>query len=143
FSDDVQDNKADVGMTDAQQEKENLEISQEVVKDSHVTITKKTKVPITSYSCSSDLASKFLNFSDIPPADAEIVSPLDVHVHHEVPRIHTSTLLAVSVSVFLEASPVYTNIPQSSQTFTSVRVNIFLYLVKCRSLKDGRSYKEI
>nr|GFB97553.1 retrovirus-related Pol polyprotein from transposon TNT 1-94 [Tanacetum cinerariifolium] len=25
----------------------------------------------------------------------------------------------------------------------SVRVNIFLYLVKCRSLEDGRSYKEI
>nr|GEU61341.1 hypothetical protein [Tanacetum cinerariifolium] len=29
--------------------------------------------------------SKFLNFSDIPYTDAEIVSPIDVHVHHEVP----------------------------------------------------------
>ncbi|GJZ27225.1 hypothetical protein Tco_0571478 [Tanacetum coccineum] len=43
------------------------------------TDTKETKVPVTSSSCSSDLASKFLNFSDIPHADAEIVSPLDVH----------------------------------------------------------------
>nr|GEZ20262.1 hypothetical protein [Tanacetum cinerariifolium] len=106
-NDDVQDKKADVRMTDAQQEKENLEITQEqVVEDDHVTITKKTKVPITSSSRSSDLAFKFLNFLDIPPADAEIVSPLDVHVHHEVLRIYTSTFLAVSVSVIPEASPV-------------------------------------
>nr|GEV37108.1 retrovirus-related Pol polyprotein from transposon TNT 1-94 [Tanacetum cinerariifolium] len=119
-SDDVQDKKADVGMTDAQQEKENLEITQEQVgKDAHVTITKKTEVLVTSSSRSSNLASKFLNFSDIPPAYIEIFSPLDVHVHHEVPRIHTSTLLDVLVSVIPKASPVYTNIPQSSQTFTS------------------------
>nr|GEW57091.1 hypothetical protein [Tanacetum cinerariifolium] len=56
---------------------------------------------------------------NIPPADVEIVSPLDVHVHHEVPKIYISTLLAVPVSVILEASLVYTNIPQSLQTFTS------------------------
>nr|GEW21327.1 integrase, catalytic region, zinc finger, CCHC-type, peptidase aspartic, catalytic [Tanacetum cinerariifolium] len=49
----------------------------------------------------------------------EIVSPLDVYVHHEVPRIHTSNLLAIPVLVIPEASPVYTNIPQLSQTFTS------------------------
>nr|GEY46035.1 hypothetical protein [Tanacetum cinerariifolium] len=79
---------------DAKQEKENFEISQEqVVEDAHLTIMKKTK---------------------------KFVSPLDVHVHHEVPRIHTSTLLAVPVLVIPEASPVYTNIPQSSQTFTSL-----------------------
>nr|GEW26230.1 hypothetical protein [Tanacetum cinerariifolium] len=59
---------------------------------------KKTNVPVTSSSCSSDLASKFLNFLDIPPVDTEIVSPLDAHVHHEVPRIYTSTLLAIPVS---------------------------------------------
>nr|GEX21336.1 hypothetical protein [Tanacetum cinerariifolium] len=108
FSDDVQDKKADVEMTDAQQEKENLKITQEqVVKDAYVTITtveKEFKVPDASISHSSDLASKFLNFSDIHLNDAEIVSPLDVHVHHEVPRIHTSTLLTVLVLVILEAS---------------------------------------
>nr|GEU37476.1 hypothetical protein [Tanacetum cinerariifolium] len=43
----------------------------------------KTEVPVTSSSHSSDLASKFLNFSDIPHTDAEIVSPMDVYVHHE------------------------------------------------------------
>nr|GEU62642.1 hypothetical protein [Tanacetum cinerariifolium] len=64
-SDDVQDKKADVGMTDAQQEKENLEITQEqVVEDAHVTITKKTKVPITSSSHTRMGATReeFMNF---------------------------------------------------------------------------------
>nr|GEX79654.1 hypothetical protein [Tanacetum cinerariifolium] len=90
--------------------------------DAHVTITtiaKETKVPDASGSHSSDLASKFLKFSDIPPNDAEIVSLLDDHVHHKVPRIHTSTLLTVPISVIPEASPACTTIPQSSQTFTS------------------------
>ncbi|GJV07868.1 hypothetical protein Tco_1345524 [Tanacetum coccineum] len=67
---------------------------------------------------SSDLASKFLNFLDIPHTDAEIVSPLDVLVHHEVPRTQAPTLLLIPVSVIPESSPVFINIPQSSQTFT-------------------------
>nr|GEY61119.1 hypothetical protein [Tanacetum cinerariifolium] len=74
FSDDVQDKKADDEMMDAQPEKENLKITQEqVVKDAHVMITtviKEFEVPDTSISHSSDLASKFLKFSDIHPNDA-------------------------------------------------------------------------
>nr|GEU61855.1 hypothetical protein [Tanacetum cinerariifolium] len=53
----------------------------------------KTEVPITSSSYSSDLASKFLNFLDIPHTDAEIISPMDVHVHHEVPIKMNTELL--------------------------------------------------
>nr|GEV56316.1 copia protein [Tanacetum cinerariifolium] len=78
FSDDVQDKKADNEMTDAQQEKENLKITQEqVVEDAHVmimTVAKESKVPNNNISHSFDLASKLLNFSDIHPNDAEIVS---------------------------------------------------------------------
>ncbi|GKA96498.1 retrovirus-related pol polyprotein from transposon TNT 1-94, partial [Tanacetum coccineum] len=122
----VQGEGADVEMNEAQQGNENLETTQEqVVDDAHVTITivtKKTEVPVTSSSRSSDLASKFLNFSDIPQADAEIVSPLDVHVHHEVPRTQAPTLLTIPVSVITESSPVLTNIPQSSQTFTPLPI---------------------
>ncbi|GKE89316.1 hypothetical protein Tco_1566791, partial [Tanacetum coccineum] len=118
----VQGEGADVEMNEAQQGNENLVTTQEqVVNDAHVTITivmKKTKVPVTSSSRSSDLASKFLDFLDIPQTDAHIVSPLDVHVHHEVPRTQTTTLLTIPVSVITESSPVLTNIPQSSQTFT-------------------------
>ncbi|GJU55889.1 hypothetical protein Tco_1229603 [Tanacetum coccineum] len=109
-------------MTDAQQGNENLETTHEqVVEDAHVTIftvLKKTEGLVTSSSCSSDLASKFLNFSDIPHGDAEIVSPLDVHVHHEILRTQAPTLLTIPIFVITESSPVYTNIPQSSQTFT-------------------------
>ncbi|GJX85998.1 hypothetical protein Tco_0336772 [Tanacetum coccineum] len=96
----VQGEGADVEMNEAQQGNENLETTQEqVVDDAHVTITttKKTKVPVTSFSRSSDLASKFLNFSDITHTDAEIVSPLDVHVHHEVPRTQAPTLLTIPI----------------------------------------------
>ncbi|GJT21559.1 hypothetical protein Tco_0891496, partial [Tanacetum coccineum] len=114
----VQGEGADVEMNEAQQRNKNLETTQEqVVDDAHVTITivstitKKTEVPITSSSLSSDLASKFLNFSDIPQADVEIVSSLDGHVHHEVPRSKVPTLLSVPVSVILESSPILTNIP--------------------------------
>ncbi|GJW03762.1 hypothetical protein Tco_1562618 [Tanacetum coccineum] len=118
----VQGEGNDTEMTEAQKGNENLKTTQEqVVKDAHVTIStvpKKTKVLVTSFSRSSDLASKFLNFSDIPQTDAEIVSPLDVYVYHEVPRTQVPTLLTIPVSVIPKSSPVFTNFPQSSYTFT-------------------------
>ncbi|GJW64742.1 hypothetical protein Tco_0116626 [Tanacetum coccineum] len=94
----------------AMQWNENLEITlNQVIEDAHVTIltiAKKTEVLVTSSSHSSDLASKFLKFSDIPHTDAEIVSPMVVHVHHEVPSNQTTTLLTVLVSVITESSPI-------------------------------------
>ncbi|GJR59210.1 hypothetical protein Tco_1501372 [Tanacetum coccineum] len=121
----VQGEGADVKMNEAQQGNENLDTTQEqVVDDAHVTVatvTKKTEVLVTSFS-RSYLASKFLIFSNIPQTDAYIVSLLDVHVHHEVPRTQAPTLLTIPVSVITESSPVYTNIPQSSQTFTSTPI---------------------
>ncbi|GJZ07619.1 hypothetical protein Tco_0541412 [Tanacetum coccineum] len=112
----------DTEMTEAQQGNENLETTQEqVVEDAHVTIstvTKKTEVLVTNSSHSSDLASIFLNFSDIPQTDAEIVSLLDIHVYHEVPITPAPTLLTILVLVIPESSSVFTNIPQLSHTFT-------------------------
>ncbi|GKB69391.1 hypothetical protein Tco_0930803, partial [Tanacetum coccineum] len=91
---------------DVDQGNENPEITlNQVIQDAHVTlstVTKKTEVPVTSSSYSSDLASKFLNFSDIPNTDVEIVSPMDVHVHHVVPSNQTPTLLIVPVASTLE-----------------------------------------
>ncbi|GKE10901.1 hypothetical protein Tco_1414452, partial [Tanacetum coccineum] len=90
--------------------------------DAHLTIytvPQKTEVLVTSSSHSSDLAAKFLNFSNIPHTDVEIVSPMDVHVHHEVPSQQTPTLLTVPVLVITDSSPIYsTVIPQSLPTFT-------------------------
>ncbi|GKD24164.1 hypothetical protein Tco_1230378 [Tanacetum coccineum] len=70
----VQGEGDDAEMIDAQEGNENLETTQEqVVEDAHViisTVTKKTEVPVTSSSCSSDLASKFLIFLGISHTDA-------------------------------------------------------------------------
>nr|GEW32082.1 hypothetical protein [Tanacetum cinerariifolium] len=108
-------------LSTVKKEKENLKITQEqVIEDAHVTImtiAKETKVHVASVSHSSNLASKFLNFSDIHPNDAEIISPLDVHVHHEVPRIYTSTLLTVPVSVIPEASHLPQILPEEVSKF--------------------------
>ncbi|GJU01345.1 hypothetical protein Tco_1111683 [Tanacetum coccineum] len=109
----IQGEGADVEMNKAQQGNENLVTTQEqVVDDAHVTITivtKKTEVPVTSSSRSSNLASKFLNFLDIPQTDTKIVSLIDVH--DEVPRTQAPTLLTIPVFVITESSPVLINIP--------------------------------
>nr|GEU83155.1 hypothetical protein [Tanacetum cinerariifolium] len=108
--------------TNVEDKAEEITLNQ-VIEDAHVTlstIAKKTEVPVTSSSHSSDLASKFLNFLDIPHIDAEIVSPMDVHVHHEVPSNQIPTLLTVPVSVITRSSPVFTTvISQSLPPFTS------------------------
>ncbi|GJU24699.1 hypothetical protein Tco_1163320 [Tanacetum coccineum] len=91
--------------------------------DAHVTLStvpQKTEILVTNSSHSSDLAAKFLNFLDIPHTDAEIVSPMDVHIHHEVPSQQTPTLLIVPVLVISDSSPVFsTVIPQYLPSFTS------------------------
>nr|GEV24663.1 hypothetical protein [Tanacetum cinerariifolium] len=94
-------------------------------------MTNKTEVPVTSSSYSSDLVAKILNFSDIPHTYAEIVSPIDVHVHHEVPIQKIPILLTVPVtplfvkktllpiSVIFDSSQVFsTVIPHSLPSFT-------------------------
>ncbi|GKA32568.1 hypothetical protein Tco_0718935, partial [Tanacetum coccineum] len=117
----VQEEGTGAAMTNVQQGNENPEISQ-VIEDAHVTLStasQKTEVLVSSSSHSSDLAAKFLNFSDIPTTEAEIVSPMDVHVHHEVPSKKTPTLLTIHVSVITDSSLVFsTVIPYSLQSFT-------------------------
>ncbi|GJX11592.1 hypothetical protein Tco_0201451 [Tanacetum coccineum] len=117
----IQEEGTNAEMTNIQQGNENPKISQ-VIEDAHVilsTVPQKTKVPVTSSSHSSDLTANFLNFSDIPHTDVEIVSQMDVYVHHEVPSQQTPTLLIVPVSVITNSSPVFsTVIPQSLPSFT-------------------------
>nr|GEU49501.1 hypothetical protein [Tanacetum cinerariifolium] len=72
----VQEEDTDAAMTNVQQGNENLKILQ-VIEDAHVTlftVSQKTKVLVTSSSHSSDLATKFLNFLDIPHTDADVLS---------------------------------------------------------------------
>nr|GEW69595.1 transmembrane 9 superfamily member 1-like [Tanacetum cinerariifolium] len=91
------------------EDKTNVDDNAKGDEDEEMIILPKTKVPDTSSSYSSDLAAKFLNFVDIPTTAAEIISPMDVHVHHEVPSNKTPTLLI--------SSPIYSTItPQSTST---------------------------
>ncbi|GJS92166.1 hypothetical protein Tco_0774802 [Tanacetum coccineum] len=81
----VQEEGTDAAMTNIQQGNENPKILQ-VIEYAYVTLStipQKTKVLVTSSSHSYDLAAKFLTFLDIPHTNAEVVSPMDVHVHHE------------------------------------------------------------
>ncbi|GJW93380.1 hypothetical protein Tco_0173052 [Tanacetum coccineum] len=118
----VQKEGTDAELTNIQQGDENLEITpDQVIDDAHMTIStidKKTEVPVTSSSHSSDLAAKFLNFADIPTTEAEIVSPMDVPVHHEVPSGQTPTLLVVPISIITESSP-KTEVPVTSFSHSS------------------------
>nr|GEV62778.1 hypothetical protein [Tanacetum cinerariifolium] len=60
-----------------------------------------------------------VDIKDIPHTYAEIVSPLDVHVHNEVPSQQTPTLLTVPVSVIFDSSPIFSIvILQSLPSFT-------------------------
>nr|GEV61265.1 integrase, catalytic region, zinc finger, CCHC-type, peptidase aspartic, catalytic [Tanacetum cinerariifolium] len=105
----VQEEGIDAAMTNIQQGNENLEILQ-VIEDAHVTLStviQKTEVLFTSSSHSSDLAAKFLNFLDISHTGIEIISPRDVHVHHEVPSQQTPSLLTVPILVISDSSPVF------------------------------------
>ncbi|GJU91193.1 hypothetical protein Tco_1303616 [Tanacetum coccineum] len=119
----IQKEGDDAEMINVQQGNENLKTTlNQVIEDAYVTlstVTKKTEVPVTNSSHSFDLASKFLNFSDITHIDSEIISPMDIHVNHEVPSNQTPILLTVLVSVITESSHIFTTIiPQSLPSFT-------------------------
>nr|GEW96005.1 hypothetical protein [Tanacetum cinerariifolium] len=117
----IQKEGTDDEMSNVQQGNENPKTTlNQVIKDAHVTLSiipKKIDVLVTNSSQSSDLASKFLKFLDIPHTEAEIVSPMDVHVHYEVPSNQTPTLFTVPISVVTESSSIFTTVIQSLPSF--------------------------
>ncbi|GJU62996.1 hypothetical protein Tco_1244831 [Tanacetum coccineum] len=124
---------------------ENPEILQ-AIEDAYVilyTVLQKTKVPVTSSSHSFDLASKFLNFSDILHTDAEIVSLMDVHIHHEVPSKQTSSLLMM-VKESLEDAVIAkeSSQPQSSYERMLCRIEKIYDLDKIFLLSYGKGIRE-
>ncbi|GJR56416.1 hypothetical protein Tco_1406937 [Tanacetum coccineum] len=87
----------------------NEEKGDQVKDDAQATVTaslatQKTKVPLQSSSISSEYATKFLNFDNIPSGDTEIISMMDIKVQHEDPNIQTSPLLTVPVTVIPKTS---------------------------------------
>nr|GEZ92616.1 hypothetical protein [Tanacetum cinerariifolium] len=93
---------------DAEHENVNQEVAGDQVKDvDQETIiaapaTQKTEVPLQSSFISSEYATRFLNFDNIPLADTKIISMIDIKVQHEDPSSQTSPLLTVPVLVLLE-----------------------------------------
>ncbi|GJT42321.1 hypothetical protein Tco_0951036 [Tanacetum coccineum] len=57
--------------------------------------TQKTEVPLQSSSISSDYATKFLNFDNIPSGEIEIISMMDVKVPHEDPIVKSEVPINV------------------------------------------------
>ncbi|GKA29876.1 hypothetical protein Tco_0716121 [Tanacetum coccineum] len=99
-------------------EDEGMDYTTNIIEDAHVTLSivpQKTKVLVTRSSHSFDLASKFLNFSDISHTDAENVSPMDVmsimRIIKQV-KIQLPQILPKEVSNF--APPVIKNIVTKS-----------------------------
>nr|GEZ28654.1 hypothetical protein [Tanacetum cinerariifolium]GEZ79208.1 hypothetical protein [Tanacetum cinerariifolium] len=120
FESDQEENEEEIGDDEEEEEDEFLEPRPTILMMKQRFLIKlKNEVLVTSSSHSYELAAKFLNFLDIPHIDAEIVSPVDVHIHHEVPSKQTPILLTVPVLVITESSPIYSIfIPQSIPSFT-------------------------
>ncbi|GKB49189.1 hypothetical protein Tco_0899942 [Tanacetum coccineum] len=90
--------------SDVNVELKDTELEGDQVKDvDHATVTaapatQKTEAPLQSSSISSDYATKFLNFDNIPSAETEIISMMDIKVQHEDPSSQTSPLPTVPVT---------------------------------------------
>nr|GEU94395.1 putative reverse transcriptase domain-containing protein [Tanacetum cinerariifolium] len=128
----VQEEGTDAAMTNVQQGNKNPKILQ-VIKDVNVTlsiVSQKTKVLVTSTSHSFDLATKFLNFLDIPQTDAEIVSSMDVHVHHEMVKesLEDATLAKESFQ------------PQSSYKAAATLTEFELKKILINKIDKSKSY---
>nr|GEV59649.1 hypothetical protein [Tanacetum cinerariifolium] len=102
--------KEDVEMTDAGPEDVSQENSYEQVEDdAHVTliatpITQKIEGPMQSSYVSSDFDNQFLNLDNALPINNEVVSMMNVKVHHEEPSTQTPPLLTIPVTVIPKTS---------------------------------------
>ncbi|GJW65128.1 hypothetical protein Tco_0117012 [Tanacetum coccineum] len=88
----VDEGNGDKEMTDAEKD------------DAHATVTtapatQKTAVPLPSSSISSDYAAKFLNFDNIPSANTEIISMMEIKVQHEDPTTISTTTVPDSTTL--------------------------------------------
>ncbi|GKC83689.1 hypothetical protein Tco_1139406 [Tanacetum coccineum] len=114
-ADTTNEGKGDEDMTDAKKvNADNKNVNQEVTgdqvnDDARATVTASlatynTEVPLQISFISFDYATKFLNINNIPLADTEIISMMDIKVQHEDPSSQTSPLLIVPVLVIPESS---------------------------------------
>ncbi|GJZ69386.1 hypothetical protein Tco_0632936, partial [Tanacetum coccineum] len=105
-----EEGKGDAELTDAGHDNVTQEkIYDQDEDDAHVTLTavhdtQKTEVPLQSSYVSSDFATQFLNLDNVPPADTEINSIMNINVPHEELSNQTPSLLTIPVTVIPETS---------------------------------------
>nr|GEU87126.1 hypothetical protein [Tanacetum cinerariifolium] len=106
----VKEGKRDAEMTNAGRNNGTQQTTYEQVKDDeHVILTtvhdtRNTKVPLQSYSISSDFANQFLILDNVLPTDNEVISMMNVKVCHEEPSTQTHLLLTIPVTVIPKTS---------------------------------------
>ncbi|GKC45426.1 hypothetical protein Tco_1063148 [Tanacetum coccineum] len=110
-------------MTDADKNVSQKRSYEQVVDDAHVTLTttQKTDGSIQSSSVSSEFASKFLNLDNVPPADNEFASMMNVKVRQEESSTLAPPLLTVPITAILETFTLAaTTVPPIIQPFSSI-----------------------
>ncbi|GKD88854.1 hypothetical protein Tco_1364361, partial [Tanacetum coccineum] len=115
--------KGDAKMTDADKNVSQERSYEQVVDDAHVTLTttQKTEGSIQSSSVSSDFTSKFLNLDNVPLADNEIASMMNVKVHWEESSTLAPPLITVPVTAISETSTLAAmTVPQIIRPFSSI-----------------------
>ncbi|GJW82753.1 hypothetical protein Tco_0155898 [Tanacetum coccineum] len=115
--------KGDAEMTNAYQDVSQEKSYEQVRDDAHVTLTAthKTEGSMQSSSFSSDFASKFLNLDNVPPADNDVTSMMNVKVHQEESITQSPFPLTVPVTVIPKTSTVTaTTVPPTIQPFTPI-----------------------
>ncbi|GJX45150.1 hypothetical protein Tco_0261826 [Tanacetum coccineum] len=115
--------KGDTEMIDADKNVSQERSYEQVIDDAHVTLTttQKTEGSMQSSFISSDFACKFLNLDNVPPADNEVASMMNVKVYQEESSTLAPPLLIVLVTAILETSIVATmTIPLIIQPFSSI-----------------------
>ncbi|GKD33432.1 hypothetical protein Tco_1248941, partial [Tanacetum coccineum] len=120
----------DAGRMEIEHENINQEVAGDQVKDdAQATVTaapatQKNEVPLQSSSISSDHATKFLNFNNIPSGDTEIISMMDVKVQHEDPT--QATTIPLPIPPFIPLQQQSTLIPTPTTTEATTLTTIVL-----------------
>ncbi|GJT23112.1 retrovirus-related pol polyprotein from transposon TNT 1-94 [Tanacetum coccineum] len=130
---------------------EHEEVSQEVAgdqvkDDAQATVivalaTQKTEVPLQSSSISSDYATKFLNFDNIPSGETKSISMIDIKVQHEDPKATTSTTTATNSTTLTAMHQRLSDVENEVKTLRNVNHNSAIYVpVKSEVLTVVKEY---
>ncbi|GJY15323.1 retrovirus-related pol polyprotein from transposon TNT 1-94 [Tanacetum coccineum] len=110
------------------------------VETEHENVNQEAEVPLQSSSISSDYATKFLNFDNIPSGDTEIISMMDVKVQHEDP-ITTSTTVVPDSETFSAIHLRVSDLEKEVKELKNVdHSSVLCVIIKYEVLTDVKEY---